>query len=230
MKKDAVWVVAAVVAIAAGAGWWYYGNIKTTDQTSDAQPSQSINSQDSSVITVDTGNPWACYAKSAKTVYYAPDQNTQVTSYKLPSDAKVIAGADAQTFKEIGIDVCLGKDKNHVYKRNTILSWADSATFKNVWYIKGTGGFYINGSKIMFYKKSSDTFTEMANGDPVTFAIGAQGAYDSSFWATDKNNVYCNGKIIPGADPASAHLDAQEINLLVTAAGVQHSYDSRCQL
>lgn len=111
----------------------------------------------------------------------------------------LISGADAKTFDFIYTGAFYqeyAKDKNHVYYKGDIIVGADSRTFKSLarhtYVFPGTGPYGVDGQHA-FYG------TEMIQGaDVQTFDAWST---DTPGYAKDKNRVYFEGKVVPGANP-----------------------------
>lgn len=144
---------------------------------------------------------------------------------------KDVAGADPKTFEIIKYDYIYtgsadptyrptihnpyyAKDKNNVYNLGFIISGVDQATFKvldkafsedknNVYFSPGpfVAGGKIAGADVKTFKILSPTNDEwMQNGKAVS---------------ADKNNVYCDGSILAGADAKTFRpISAEERNNL----------------
>lgn len=63
-------------------------------------------------------------------------------------------------------------------------------------------GFYQYGSGLYVYDRYLYTFTHIPNGDAASFE-NVQSSYDHDAYSKDKNNVYCNGRVVDDADAAT---------------------------
>lgn len=220
--------IGLVVAIIALGGGAYY--LMRAERVQAPAPSVAT----TTIAAVDANNPSGCYAKSDAAVYLVPDLDRTATTSPLPVDAIEVKDADVGTFTDLSpYGICFGKDAKHVYRGNSALSWADPSSWSLLWYAKpGPILFYRSGDGLKRYVATKDNknvgaFADVPDGDAATFVI-IGGSSDSAPWAKDKNNVYCDGYIIQGADPASAKLDTDGTHLLVTENGVAQVYDSMC--
>ena len=239
-------LVVAIIAIAAiaGGGWWYMAQqramVVNTPHASVASNSaenigttQIPRQPDTNSLSL-IGDPnalgVACYFKGSGQVFWLKrdwQSKTDKGKYFL------ISGADPNTFEEMEIyDLCFGKDKNHVYRDNSVIAGADPVTFSLLWYAKpGPILFYRNGSGILSFSFSSDQdaafngSTVVTGGDAASFRELNPG-FDFSPYAKDKNNVYCDGSVIAGADPATTKLSG--LNLVVTVNGVVTTFNQSC--
>ena len=133
-----------------------------------------------------------------------------------------LPGADVETFVDLSVyGNCFGKDQGHVWRYSEAMEWADPRTFSVLQYQRGpiilfrnanevvawapAGSEYSGptGSSTPFYTSAGGSFYIVPDGDPNTFQVFTTG-YDIGPWARDKNNVYCEGKVIDGANPSRA--------------------------
>jgi len=63
-------------------------------------------------------------------------------------------------------------------------------------------GIYRYGRELYSYDMSTYAFTRLPNGDASTFEIDP-GSFSFPLYAKDKNNVYCMGEVLAGADAAT---------------------------
>ncbi|MBU6321013.1 MAG: DKNYY domain-containing protein [Patescibacteria group bacterium] len=145
-----------------------------------------------------------------------------------------VAGADAATFQDLTIyGLCFGKDKSHVYRGGVVIAGADPATFSLLWYAKpGPVLFFRNDTGITKFSFSADENSAFVDSSPVVSGDAASFVelnpnLDFSPYAKDRHNVYCNGSVILGADPATAKLSSS--NLSVSVDGSTRTYDSTCK-
>lgn len=99
----------------------------------------------------------------------------------------------------------------------------------------GNGTEIVAGSRELGYSPGPSSTSALAgtsgpmqfyivpNGDPKTFEA-ILGAYDRALWAKDKSNVYCEGTIIPGADPSTVMLIDNDQRLRVLVDGKPYIY------
>ncbi len=196
-----------------------------------------------------------------------------------------VIGADAATFKVIGLTPDIGVDASRVYVGSQVVAGADPATF--IWVSASFGAMAIDKNRVYFIKftnspgtKSEAWIKPIPNSDPYTLvydsaskgtfyfhdknqsyeihtqSVGCYGdsagcTADQQFkvngvsfgstnsvpgvsavtpigssWGKDVTNVYCNGNVIAGADPATARLGSE--GLLVTVYGKQCNYNKAC--
>jgi hypothetical protein len=201
----------------------------SVNNTNSAQVTSSTSSP--SLSTPTSYNPYGCYEQIGNSVLL----NQNGTSINLPR-------ADLKTFVDLSqFNLCFGKDKNHVYHDDQILSWADPSTFSVLWYDHGPVFFFRNAMQIVAWTQGNSFrpspnsipivdqngppgFYIVPGGDPSTFQT-IFGAYDIAPWAKDKNNVYCNGKIMQDADPSTAELVDNDEHLRVLVDGKPHIYE-----
>lgn len=181
------------------------------------------------------------------------------------SSVEVLSGADPSSFVDLSqMDICFGKDKNHVYENDQILPWADPATFSLLMWQRGPLLFFQNGTQLIVwsshtepqmspacdgfcgpYKGPTATATPITgphgptefyvvpNGDPSTFVPIDDGA-DITDLAKDKNNVYCDGVIISGADPSTFMINITNnkepdfLDFSVVVDGARQFYNTSC--
>lgn len=170
-------------------------------------------------------------------------QGDKVIVY-LDGRATVLRNADVQTFQDLSpFDNCFGKDKNSVYFYDQVLGWADPLTFTVLTYFRGPTLFLRNVDEILSWKPGwlpdgsrptevnsdcmpgvSEGFCLIPHSDAKTFQV-ISGGYDIPPWAKDKQNVYCGGAVVQGADPSTAQLINQDRYLRVMVDGMARIYN-----
>lgn len=181
-----------------------------------------------------------------------PDNNDSFGCYEQQGDkvvvyldgvAKALQNADVQTFQDLSeFGLCFGKDKENVYFYDQILGWADPHTFTVLTYFRGPTLLLGNGHEILSWKPGwlpngtlstevslnctpgvSEGFCLVPDSDAKSFQT-ILGAFDIAPWAKDKNNVYCIGEILKGADPSTVELVNGGRNLRVRIGGAARTY------
>lgn len=216
-------IIGIVIVLAViGGGVWYLEE-QRAPQNSVPVSLKDAKEADSSYVGDGPGGH--CYAQSNGKVYFLTSSEEGI----------ILSDADLSSFKELSIyGICFGNDGKHVYQGRQILDWADPATFKVLAFQHGVQLFLQNKSTIVVARYDGDNdakfegFTTISNGDPATFEQ-LTGAYDMAPWAKDKNNVYCHGDVLTGADPATVTFVDEGKNLSVKVNGVVHTYDSECK-
>lgn len=136
-------------------------------------------------------------------MYYKKDKNAVYIDH-LSSEQK-IEEADPETFEvfvkgddspiatlSMTVEV-YGKDKNHVYYKGEIIQEADPKTFTPL------GSYYAKDKDFVYCH--NEKFENIDRGSFQVFLSGSNRAPygDSVEWGKDKNFVYYNGQIVPGA-------------------------------
>lgn len=144
------------------------------------------------------------FGDSTHSVDVFVDKNHVYTSTSISgtnrSEAKIVQDADPATL-QLDEARAYAKDKNYVYDYNfNIVDGADSATFKML-----NAGWYEDQNHIYFLKKR--VFQVFQGADSKTFSIMKaaclEGCQCYDYYAKDKSQVYYDGQVIVGADPAT---------------------------
>lgn len=99
------------------------------------------------------------------------------------SNMELVVGADAKTFKILGV---YGIDKNHVFFKTSIITDADPATFTEVERAAGyLQDFYYKDKNHVYY-----------HGKALQAADAATFRYLTTRYAIDKNNIYGRGEAL----------------------------------
>ncbi|MET4176278.1 hypothetical protein ABIB99_007398 [Bradyrhizobium sp. LA6.1] len=134
--------------------------------------------------------------------------------------------------------LCFGRDENHAYFYDQELQWANPRAFEVLAYFRGGGLFLRNGDEIIAWRpgttNSQNVSTDCTAGISAGFCLVPEGdapsfekingAYDIAPWAKDKNNVYCNGQVIQGADPSTVQLVNNNLDLRVKVGDAPATY------
>ncbi len=231
-------LVIATLLIIGGCAYWYI-QIRTpisTPQINTTSNTQSATPQTYTPLFAQDDGPGSpdCYYVSNNQVYVLPPNTTK--NYTL------VNGADVVSFKDQSIfGLCFGTDKNHTYRDDQILEGYNPSSFKILWYAKvgtiGARSLFIqrDASSVGVFSFSDDSDSAFVsestipNSDPQSFKE-LDGAFDFAPWAKDKDNVYCQGGVVSGADPSSVIYSNQGVRISVLINGVRKTINQACNI
>lgn len=142
----------------------------------------------------------------------------------LLGENKIVEGVNNKTFSVIFSNLgefCMGADEHHVYSDASIWSWADPNTFDFLGFSGKNRYMFRNKDAVVALSKG----IAIPNSDANSFSTLASG-YEVDIFAIDKNNVYCVGKPIPGADPTTAQ-SPDGLTLSVKVHGVARTFTGK---
>lgn len=171
----------------------------------------------------------SCYFSRNGEVYWSSDLQTYAP----------VQGADLKTFNDFTIGgLCLGEDASHVYTEGGIFPGASPTSFRFLARWRGNAEvFFENGSGIIGFmlKPGTDVYSQVPvaipNSDATTFE-GFEGLSGFVSFGKDKNNVYCQGNPIPGADSTTAKQVESYAGdwLKVSVSGKPLVYNTACAI
>ena len=145
--------------------------------------------------------------------------------------ATIIANADPASFAVLDAHQGIAADKNTLYfpyPGYTQLLRSDALTFSVLADYTVGGTFLKSNNSLYFWDKTKSTLTLEPNGDASTFqVIRAGGDYEP--YAKDKNNVYCVGKVLAGADATTFRI-ADNFTSSTWVQDKNHNYDGQCNV
>lgn len=109
----------------------------------------------------------------------------------------LVREADAATFEKIkqgDLNLCMGRDKNHVFVDGCVLKYADPGTFKQV------NGYYWRDKNFVYllgYDFGRGDYV-VHHADPQSFAVMAHFP-----WSKDAGHVFCYVDSLPLTHPAT---------------------------
>jgi hypothetical protein len=263
MKNKTLLIIVIIIAVVSVIAWWamsrpsvpetFFTNTTTTSTTADDFKGFTYSRQNDQIFyTKDGANPnptWTLLPEADSDSFVVIEQGSEAPLLNLGfamdvnhvyAGWNIVPKADPATFKLLRNDIAV--DKRALYRINSNLTvdewtWADVDPIKyslipNIDF-SPSAAFLENSGKLYVLTKQTGLYV-IPNGDPASL-VELPFGFSFESYAKDKNNLYCNGFVVKGADAATARViterkTTQDKKAYLVIQDKDHIYDSNCRI